>query len=128
LERALKDKHGDRYRGALIMAQASKLIAAYTSEGFDSLLPMEAQLQRSLARGIRIMRRILIHKILSAKEWDPKYRDYLNRVDDRDADTKEDWDAVVACIDEGKDLLWNLRSRDPFEYEHWRRRRPRLVR
>jgi hypothetical protein len=122
LERAAQNR-SDALQLVRVMAQASRLIGEYEAVGFDLLSPLQSQLQRSLQRGVRTLRRIAIHKILAAKAYDPKHKDYLNEIDDHDADTKEDWEAAAAYIEQGRDLFWNLRGRDNAEIALERRLR-----
>jgi hypothetical protein len=106
------ERGGNPLQVVRLMAQAEKLLGIYVAENFHNLAPLQLQLQRALQRWMRTSRRIVIHKILTAKEPNPRHRDLLNAIDDHDEDTAEDWRCAVAAVDEARDLFFNLRGRD----------------
>jgi len=94
----------DRWQAVRIIIQAEKLIAEYLEVGFDLLIP----LQEVLHQLFRVERRIFIRRALLCREEDrPIYTEALKRWDGVDA--SEDFRAVEAALERGKDMFADLR-------------------
>jgi hypothetical protein len=120
--------------GALLAAKADpleivrlwirteRLLQEYTSQGFNELLPRQAELRMHIDRAARVLRRCVIRNaLLSPEEFAGFYRDALTKLDTHDIECQEDWDAVCDHIDQGQVLLIHLRARDDTEVNLERR-------
>jgi hypothetical protein len=95
----------DRWQACRIIIQAEKLLDLYIPEGFDLLIP----LQEVLHQLFRAERRIFIRRALLCREGDrPIYKEALKRWD-CDADAADDFKAVKAALERGRDMFEDLR-------------------
>jgi hypothetical protein len=95
----------DRWQACRIIIRAEKLIDMYTTEGFDLLQPLADVLHQLF----RAERRIFIRRALLCREQDrPIYKEALRRWD-CDGDAADDFRAVRAALERGKDMFADLR-------------------
>jgi hypothetical protein len=128
LERLVKAK-SDPLETVRLWIRTERLLIEYTSQGFNELLPFQARLRMHIDRAARVLRRWVIRNALSAPHlFDQFYREALNKLDTKDQETQEDYEAVCAHLDHGQDILFNLRGKDNEIVIQEQRRRPRLVR
>jgi hypothetical protein len=110
VEEALKQR--DPWAAASIMAKGEKVIATYTAEKFDQLLPLQQALQATLHTFWRMARRRFIRAALRAPayEYELYQQDFKSGMFDGE-DALEDWHAVEAHLDEGRALFNDLHRR-----------------